>query len=303
MSDLLAITSDAPVCKILTCIPDKFVVDFANGIDVSRDQLRVQKDRSTFFSRCFDGFSGQALRRQSAINSRLVDGVEASLNWLTELTESLSESNFAIARINDRVNELKQDVAQIANFSVDTRLAFNALYERVDFLSRDHQIRLDWIELEARAKLCIDSVFEKWRAGRFGCFSLGGRCYAAMEELRWGGLGNYLSQNGQERQRLLEMVADRATSQLRDDAKASSSHARLDIRQHWLAMPMQFAVIPDTTEALAYVGDVFDADRHPFSYAISQQVMDLPDGIPRICNAQRLSEALVSEVLESDIYG
>lgn len=33
--------ADNRVCQVLTCLPEKFVVDFANGIDVAQEQHPV----------------------------------------------------------------------------------------------------------------------------------------------------------------------------------------------------------------------------------------------------------------------
>ena len=45
---------DNEACQILACLPEKFIVDFANGIDITQDHLRVQKNRS-FFMRVKEG--------------------------------------------------------------------------------------------------------------------------------------------------------------------------------------------------------------------------------------------------------
>ena len=65
------------------------------------------------------------------------------------------------------------------------------------------------VDLVQRANIHIDQVFGRWDAGRFGDFSLTGRCYAALEELRWGAFGD-LYRNGavSERSRHLEIVSN-----------------------------------------------------------------------------------------------
>ena len=93
MSELPQTVKSSDTCQILTSIPEKFVVDFANGIDVGRDHHRVQKERTDFVARLYDDLTGKAVRRQNEINASLLDGVEASLKWLTELTNSLATSN------------------------------------------------------------------------------------------------------------------------------------------------------------------------------------------------------------------
>ncbi|HDX9480030.1 TPA: diguanylate cyclase regulator RdcB family protein, partial [Escherichia coli] len=87
--------ADNRVCQVLTCLPEKFVVDFANGIDVAQEHIRTARER-TFFRRLKEGLTGEGAARQNAINASLAQGVEASLRWLTELTTSLATTNYAI---------------------------------------------------------------------------------------------------------------------------------------------------------------------------------------------------------------
>ncbi|HGX9587058.1 TPA: chemotaxis protein, partial [Escherichia coli] len=42
--------ADNRVCQVLTCLPEKFVVDFANGIDVAQEHISTAGGR-TFFRR------------------------------------------------------------------------------------------------------------------------------------------------------------------------------------------------------------------------------------------------------------
>ncbi|EIF7249307.1 diguanylate cyclase regulator RdcB family protein [Escherichia coli] len=87
--------ADNRVCQVLTCLPEKFVVDFANGIDVAQEHIRTAGER-TFFRRLKEGLTGEGAARQNAINASLAQGVEASLRWLTEMTTSLATTNYAI---------------------------------------------------------------------------------------------------------------------------------------------------------------------------------------------------------------
>lgn len=50
--------------QVLTSLPEKFVVDLANGIHVNRDHLRRQGERGGFFARMYDTLNGAAARRQ-----------------------------------------------------------------------------------------------------------------------------------------------------------------------------------------------------------------------------------------------
>lgn len=300
MTEPNAITKNSEVCNLLTCLPEKFVVDFANGIDVTQDHLRTQKSRSRFFQRLYDGFTGQAHKRQNEINENLAKGVEGSLKWLTELTDSLAQSNLALSQVNDRVNSLKRDTALIAHYSTDTRQRLDALAIRLD--DRCHKIEqeLGRIDFTQRAALNLDQVFNRWKAGRFQRFSLAGRCYAALEELRWNDFGDFCRAQSQGLQtgKFLEDLKNRLIIQLADDS-GQKADDRLPIRQ-WLEQPSDCG--PDAQDGLAYMGDCFSPKIKPFIFTVSQTPEQLPLEIPRLGSAERLAQALLAEVFEGVRY-
>lgn len=55
--------ADNRVCQVLTCLPEKFVVDFANGIDVAQEHIRTARER-TFFRRLKEGLTGEGAARR-----------------------------------------------------------------------------------------------------------------------------------------------------------------------------------------------------------------------------------------------
>lgn len=293
------ITRNSDICQTIAFLPEKFIVDFANGIDVTKDHLRLQRSREGFFARLYDGFTGQGSRRQTEINASLSDGVNASLQWLTELSQSVAKSNLAISCVNDRLNALKQDSALIANYSADTRQQLDALTlylsARCDNIEQEVS-RIDFIQ---RVQLNLDYVFNKWQAGRYQNLSLSGRCYAALEELHWGAFGDYYRRHtARESQHFIEDLANRAIVQLANDAKQSTT-ARLNTHR-WLNLPVDGSSAIDTVEALAYIGERFQPQQAPFAFSITQQPSNFPLELPRISSAERIAEALVSEVFWRD---
>ena len=296
------ITRDSPLLRSLSCLPEKFVVDFANGIDVARDHLRVQRGRTDFFSRMYDGFTGQGARRQAEINASLADGVEASLKWLCDLSESLAQSNLAIAQVNDRVSALTGSVAQLAHYSADTREQLQVLAQRLDARMQGMAQEIARIDFIQKAQLNLDATFHKWAAGRFSALAPAARCYAALEELRWGALGDYCrSAHASPHQRLkfMEMVADRATLQLAADAGVSPQ-AVVDTAQVWLLAPPARHGGSDMQQALAYLADGMTLEEAPFVLSAVQQ---RPAGgsVPLIAKAQRVAEKIVEEVFPREV--
>ena len=289
------VTRDSPVCEAIPIVWDKFVVDFANGIDVAHDHLNVQRARSGLFRRLLDGWTGRGHRRQSEINARLLDSMEGSLYWLRDLTESLRDSNLAIVRINKAVCRLSDDVSTLASESANTSEAVADLsafvLERVNEFAEWAQ-RKDAYDDAMRQQ---DLVFAKWARGGYDGISLAGRCYAALEELRWGRFGAYAdTYDGQRRRELLRLVRDRAMQQMREDAALVAVYERIPTAT-WLAKPP--IPLTDAAEALAYLAE--DHAEAPFVRAVSTNLsrQGMPDDVPLISSAERLADALMAEVL------
>ncbi len=297
----LPVTQTSDICQILTCIPEKFVVDFANGIDVVWDHLRVQKARGSFYARCYDGLTGKGAKRQAEINESLIDGVETSLNWLTDLTDSLVQSNLAIARINDRLSDLKRDAAKIATYSFHTRQELADLSQRLHDRCINIEAEVARIDFVQRVQINLSDVFAKWQAGRFDSFSPAGRCFAALEELRWGAFGDYCRiHTGRERQTFMDEAVNRAIAQLKQDLRAGASE-RLDTHV-WLKCLTNRSVLADASEALAYLVADYQPQHSPFVFTVACMGEAIPLEVPRIMCATRLSETLASEIFERDVH-
>jgi len=291
------ITSESDICKVLTCLPEKWIVDFANTIDVVNDHNRVQRQRSGFQARLYDGMSGQGHRRQAETNSNLAKGVESSLRWISELALSQAKSNLAIERINQRFVEIREGVIDLTNFSVATREQVCELTDRFEGHAKNMRQEMQRIDMQLQAKTQLDHVMSQWGAGIFHSFSPAGRCYAVLEELRWGRFGDFLRDYPIERARFLDFAQNRLIEQLAKDAQCAP-HKRLGMHQ-WLTAPRDRHVLQDAQEALTYVGDwVTDIDNAPFVYTVTRQpvVDSRPSAIPYLCSADTVVISLAGEV-------
>lgn len=298
---LQPITPDSQLLKTLTCIPEKFVVDFANGIDVAKDHLRVQRERSRFFSRCFDGFTGNSARRQNEINANLTNAVEGSLRWLTELSREVAASNYAIKRVNDRVTQLTTQMVTLAEYSEATRHQLGELAQELDQRIGHLNQEVARIDFNQKVIMHLDQVFHKWNAGRFMALSPAGRCYAAFEELRWGAFGDYCrSQTGIDRDNFMGQAVDRAIAQLVKDTEIAV-HSRLGVDDGWLRLPRQSAQYHDWQEALGYLADEFDSNSAPFVTTITQKPTERLNTVPILASASRVAETIAEEVFSEEL--
>lgn len=296
MSTAQQMTTDmAEAIDILPILADKFVVDFVNGIHVANDHIRVQKQRSSFVARLSDSWTGAGAARQAEVNENLANGVEASLKWLGELSESLAQTNYAVVCVNNRLNDLKHDVAKIAHYSADTRQLLYDLSEQVAARCDRIEHEVARIGLVQNAQLNLDYVFSKWSAGKYQPLSLVGRCHAAMEELWWGGFGDFYRSPAasEKKKQLVEIARNKTIDQLTKDAHTLST-ARIDART-WLNQP-DLPHARTLSEALLYLGDASNEITHPFIYSASQQPEQLPLRMPRLCSAEHLVVAMFHEV-------
>lgn len=294
MNTLKDAFADNDAFNLLECVPEKFVVDFANGIDVLDDHLRSQQNRSAF-QRFKEGISGKSSARQQQVNATLRDGVEASLTWLTELTTSLAKSNLALAHVNTRVNQLKQETARLAHFSADTREQLQILSRQVNLRLDDLEEQVHHISLYQRADAHMDNILSRWSAGRYNDLPLLGRCYAALEELRWGAFGDMIRQ-GERRQslQLLETLKNCAQAQLARDGNVNQT-ARLDT-QSWLAWQSDRAVENSWPETIGWIADWCDRETHPITWSVTQREEAMAKRMPLILSAERITGPLVDEV-------
>ena len=289
------IEQEIPICKTLPILYDKWLVDAVNGIDVANGRIVVQRRRSGFGARLWDGITGKSAAREAEINARLADAVDGSLLWLGELTESMTCTNLALTRVNHAVCKLSDDVARIADVAADTRERLHEFIKAVQVDALALEARLERVEAKSEARGHIDHVFSKWKADEdYARLALAQRCYAALEELRWGPLGTFCRAVPKEGREMMDRVRNEATAQLRDDGALRTPQTRVPT-EAWLERPG--GPLPDAPEALAYLGE--DHVGAPFVEAVTrvQAGAPLPQAVPLISSPARVAAALVDEVL------
>ena len=298
MNEQAPITPSSEVCNVLPCLPEKFVVDLVNGLDVAHDHIRVQRRRDRFLSRMYDGFTGKSATRQMEINSNLANSIEGTLNLLTILTESVTQSNYALERANKRIGELQENVASIANYAVETRNQLNEMARKISLRCETLRDEINRVDFEQQAERQLTQVFYKWEAGHFAPFSLLGRVYAVLEELRWGAFGAYCQNNNNiTRQGFLEQLENMATVQVRKDLQLKTTSSVINA-EVWVAPTLERNNLPDGQEALAYLGNWSNPESHPFVYMTTQLPDAPPLFLPRLFPSERATQAMVSEIFE-----
>jgi len=282
------------LCQTLSAVPEKFIVDFANNITVLKDHERTQRSEKSFFTRLYNGVTGQEWQRQYDINSSLIVIAQSQLKMLNDLNNKVTLGLKAIDCVTGRLNGLTQDVAELADFSVETREILESLTSQVCGRFRQLEHRLAKVELETSAFNQVDHVFNKWAAGRFVHLPVGARAYAALEELNWGAYGDLVrTADKHQVDKMLEDLSNRLVIQLREDTELSFG-TRVNYKV-WLNPISDKS--EDFVAATAYLASDYHEQSAPFSCSVARRSNILPLGVPRICSSERLSDALVAEVL------
>ncbi|CBL44929.1 Conserved hypothetical protein [gamma proteobacterium HdN1] len=294
-----AISINDPIIKSLSSLPEKFIVDLANSIDINRDHVRTQTTRNgKFWSRLFGGLTGSASRRQSEINANVTDALEGTLHWLGELSRELARSNLALVTVNDRITTISGYLGQLANYSEKTRNALQALATEMNVrVSQAEQVILH-VEFKQDVRRNIDTTFAKWEAGRFDQLSPSGRCTAALMDLYWGNFGTYIRDSRHnDRKEFIQLVVDKCISRMTADLNIS---ARTRIETHnWTALPTRSSLDTDLSQALLYLTDTYTPNDTPF-LAIATGRCENSLDVPKIARAERIAEALFTEIFPSE---
>ncbi|WP_172591332.1 diguanylate cyclase regulator RdcB family protein [Shewanella xiamenensis] len=307
---VLELDKNDPVSEeVLISLPSlkqKFLVDLVNGIDISKDHIKVQHSRNGFFNRLWDSYTGASARRQNQVNDMLTTGLDSSLRWLTELTKSQAFTNTALVKVNQRLNRLHHEVAEVANFAADTRQVLDELTIDVNHRLSELESKLRVSDLRQRAYQQSDSLFNRWGAERFNAFSPAQRCYLLLTELAWGEFGSYCQIAGEvDRKALLNDLHNRLVERLNKDmesAIAIQHHVRIN-SDLWFNQPCVNSLVgTQYQQALSFLGDQLSRESHPFSWYVLNG-KERPRQVPFLMSSARLVKGLSNDfIMDERLY-
>ncbi|HFI9931321.1 TPA: diguanylate cyclase regulator RdcB family protein [Escherichia coli] len=200
-------------------------------------------------------------------------------------------------RVNDRVSSLVSDTARLAHYSADTREQLLTLADQVHHKLNHLEEKLHRVDQVQWAQLHLEQIFSWWSAGRYASFSPAGRCYVALEELRWGAFGDVIrqSETGQVNQ-LLDILRHKALTQMAQESGGSAT-VRLNTLD-WLGGQGREQADNEWHDAINWLGDWCSEEQHPVIWSTTQAAEHLPVRMPRLCSAERLSESMVDEIFQ-----
>jgi hypothetical protein len=286
--------------ELLVALPSlkqKFLVDLVNGIDVSRDHIKIQKDRDGFTNRLWDSFTGDAHRRQSQISELVVTGLESCFEWLGELTEQLTFTNTALTQISEGLVRVKLDLANVANFSADTRQQLKYFKDAVDQHMTELEARIREVDMRQRAYQQMDSLFLSWDAGNFSALSLAQRCFLVISELAWGVFADYgRIASPLDRDQILMDLRNRLIVKIMRDAGLKRDD-RVD-SQIWLEVgQLTSGPALQCRQALQYLGDRLSDSAQGFNWYVVNKGPKRPTKVPYIMDASRLVTGMSNELI------
>ena len=238
----------------------------------------------------------------NASDQLVINGGQATgKTWLA--FTNVGNSNLGVAttgqgtRVNDRVSSLVSDTARLAHYSADTREQLLTLADQVHHKLNHLEEKLHRVDQVQRAQLHLEQIFSWWSAGRYASFSPAGRCYVALEELRWGAFGDVIrqSETGQVNQ-LLDILRHKALTQMAQESGGSAT-VRLNTLD-WLGGQGREQADNEWHDAINWLGDWCSEEQHPVIWSTTQAAEHLPVRMPRLCSAERLSESMVDEIFQ-----
>ncbi len=174
-----------------------------------------------------------------------------------------------------------------------------ALYEWFSARCRWKEKALTQRGLLVQAGDQSEQIFTRWRAGAYNAWSLPGRCFIVLEELRWGAFGDACRLGSpQAVALLLGDLREKATQHLAESINAAPT------TRHYYHQWFASSTIPtggDHADFLSWLGKWTTADKQPVCWSVTQRWQTVALGMPRLCSAQRLAGAMVEEIFSVNL--
>ena len=249
--------------RTLECIHPKFMVDLVQGADAARHTL-LGPQQLQFRERLTQEIVTQTRLRPWAMAGMLNENAALRLGLAEKLAGMLDPGHLALTRMSDKLVALRQQV--------NPRLTVQA---------GEHS----------------EQIFTRWRAGQYEGWSLAGRCFIVLEELRWGAFGDACRlANSDVAAMLKDNLRSMAANYLAQGINASPTTRHF--YHQWLTTPASPGLM-DYKDMLGWLGDWCQADKHPVSWSVTQSWQTVALGMPRLCSAKRLVDGMMEEIFSA----
>ena len=276
--------------RVLESVHPRFLVDLAQGDDARLPQAHQQQFRERLMQELLARVQLQTWTNGGMLNAPL----SLRLTLVEKLASMLDPGHLALTQIAQHLALLqKMDHRQHSAFpELPQQIA--ALYEWFSARCRWKEKALTQRGLLVQAGDQSEQIFTRWRAGAYNAWSLPGRCFIVLEELRWGAFGDACRlANADVVLMLKDNLRTMAAQALADSVNAAP--ATRHYYHHWLSTPV-VGGSAEHNDMLSWLGDWCDAQRHPVSWSVTQRWQNVALGMPRLCSAKRLADAMVEEI-------
>ncbi|WP_336032943.1 diguanylate cyclase regulator RdcB family protein [Acinetobacter bereziniae] len=226
-------------------VNEKLIIDFLNGIGVSKDLQGVVKKRSSHKNRFFDAISGKAYLKQANLNDHILTGLHACESWLNSVSFNISEHSVAISQISNTLSKTQSHLQRMAHVVIDVREQLDSLVEHTAELISD----VDALKKNDAAKTNLDLVFSSWGAGDFNRYSIIGKLYIALDNLYWGSFSKILGSS--DKDKFLKILRNNLVIQLKNEFNTNKED-QIFLRSEWISND---SADKGDQELLEYMGD------------------------------------------------
>lgn len=275
--------------RVIESLHARFMVELVLGIENPRQYMQVPLQRQ-FRDRLMNEIVAQTSLRFWSMAGVFSEDPVMRLGLAEKLASQFDPGHLALMRMSDYLQQLSRK----SSGSSALRQQYALISEQ--FLQRaEHKARaLTQRGLMVQAGVHSEQIFTRWHAGKYDGWSLAGRCYIALEELRWGAFGDsWRLANSDVRGLLNDNLRAMASASL---AQAMNTDAQTrHFYPQWLTSPGS-ATLMDYKEMLVWLGGRSDATRQPVCWSLTQSWQPIALGMPRLCSAKRLVDAMVDEL-------
>ena len=279
--------------RTLECIYPKFMVDLVQGVDAVR-HTHLGPQQLQFRERLTQEIITHTRLRPWSMAGLLNENAALRLGLAEKLASMLDPGHLALTRMADKLIALRQQANQRVQQSPGLLHQYAELSSHFRQRATYKEKALTQRGLTVQAGEHSEQIFTRWRAGNYDGWSLAGRCYIALEELRWGAFGD-----------ACRLANDDVAAMLKDNLRSmaanylaqgiNASPATRHFYHQWLATPTAPGLM-DHKDMLGWLGDWCQADKHPVSWSVTQNWQTVALGMPRLCSAKRLVDAMVEEI-------
>ena len=272
----------------------RFMVDLIQGIENPR-QYTLAPQQQQFRERLMNEIVAQTQLRPWSAAGLFSDNPAMRLGLAEKLASQFDPGHLALTRMSRCLQVLQSQ----SNGSVELRQQFGLIGEQFSLRADHKQRALTQRGLMVQAGLHSDEVFTRWHAGHYDGWSLAGRCFIALEELRWGAFGDaWRLANDEVRALLKDNLRSMAAQYLAEEIGAAKETRHF--YHQWLASPTAVGLM-DYKEMLAWFGGSCNAVRQPVCWSVTQTWQPVALGMPRLCSAIRLVDAMIEELFVDEV--